>query len=173
MTKCNLSQEGYDVFKPQCFPVSQIPLMGLTSNSIICHPYLSLLCPQLRLNPESLSLCFRPHEAPHLLRQNQALPQQSSLTISQEHLLLIWSRCAPGLCLRLLLPTSPIFLPHSIRTSLPWHQFLLTVLFFQMMNSNKMKVLLKASLRLNAQHSAWRMVGSAYAFVDLYLLNSW
>lgn len=63
MTKCYLSQKGYDVFKPQCFPVSQIPLMGLTSN-IICHPYLSPLCPQLRLHPQSLSLCFLPHKAP-------------------------------------------------------------------------------------------------------------
>lgn len=144
MTKCYLSQKGYDVFKPQCFPVSQIPLMGLTSNNIICHPYLSPLCPQLRLHPQSLSLFSYLTKHPHMLQQAQALPQQSSLTVSQEHLLLIWSRCAPGLCLRLLVPTSPIFLPHSIRTSLPWHHFLLTVSFFQTMNSNKMKVLLKA-----------------------------
>lgn len=37
MTKCNSSQGGYDVFKPQRFPVSQIPLMGLTSNNM-CLP---------------------------------------------------------------------------------------------------------------------------------------
>lgn len=152
MTKCTSSQGGYDVFKPKRFPVSQIPLMGLTSNNIMCHPYLSPLCPQLRLHPQLRSLCFLPHTAaPHA----QALPRQTSLSVSQEHLSLIWSSCAPGLCLRLLLPTSPILLSPSIRTSLPWYHFLLTISFLQTVNFSKMKVLLMASLRLNAQHSTW------------------
>lgn len=146
MTKCTSSQGGYDGFKLQRFPVSQIPLMGLTSYNIMCHPYLSPLCPQLRLHPQLRSLCFLPHTAPP---HAQALPRQTSLSISQEHLSLIWSSCAPGLCLRLLLPTSPILLPPSVAS------LLLTISFFQTVNFSKMKALLMASLRLNAQHSAW------------------